>query len=157
MNRIDLARLRKAESLSQRKLAEMLDIKPSFLSAIENGRSRLPDDKLDKLRTIFGDHALEDFYVDDTAEPTVPPHTHIHDEGDSLTRLLNHFHNLAHKRSNDCDGREKVLTERIEFLSQRNDRLSDRLDTLREEVDALRNENLRLKEILIRNGLSYSD
>lgn len=156
MGRIDLVRFRKSEGVSQRKLAEMLDIKPSFLSAIENGRSRLPEDKVEKLYSIYGKEALEDFHIENSQEQVVPPHTHIHDEGDSLTQLLNHFHNLAHRRSGEHSNKEKELSERIESLTTRNDRLSNRLDDLRDEVDFLRTENLRLKELLLQHGISYS-
>ena len=156
MNRLDIARFRKTENLSQRKLADMLEIKPSFLSAIENGRSRLPEDKLEKLKSIFGEEMIGEFYIEESAEPVIPPHTHIHDETDSLTQLLNHFHNLAHQRSDDSSGKEKDLKKRIESLTIRNDRLSDRIDDLRDEVDSLRQENLRLKELLLNHGISYS-
>ncbi|MBD5370232.1 MAG: helix-turn-helix domain-containing protein [Bacteroides sp.] len=155
MSRIDIVRFRKSEGISQRKLADMLDIKPSFLSAIENGRSRMPDDKVEKLRSIFGEDAICGFYVDETMETPVPPHTHLHDEGDSLTQLLTHFHDLAHQRSGHNPGKEKELAERIEALTLRNDRLSSRLDDLRDEVDALRVENLRLKELLLQHGIPY--
>ncbi|MDE6559589.1 MAG: helix-turn-helix domain-containing protein [Muribaculaceae bacterium] len=155
MNRIDIVRLRKEEGINQRKLADMLEIKPSFLSAIENGRSRLPEDKLDKLKSIFGAEYIEDFYIEDIHEQIVPPHIHVNDQSDSITGLLNHFHNLAHQKSHDHSGKEKELSERIDTLTRRNDRLSERLDDLRDEVDALRLENFRLKELLIKNGISY--
>lgn len=155
MSRIDIVRFRKSQGVSQRALADMLDIRPSFLSAIENGRSRMPEDKLEKLRNIYGEHALDEYIFEENLEAAVPPHTHIHDEGDSLTQLLNHFHDLAHQRSSHSGANEKALTDRIDFLSLRNDRLSERLDDLREEVDSLRTENLRLKELLLKNGITY--
>lgn len=157
MSRIDLVKFRKAEGLSQRKLAEMLDIKPSFLSAIENGRSRLPEDKFEKMKSMFGEEYLVEFLEEESAGSLVPPHTHTHDESDSLAMLLNHFHDLAHRRGNNTEEKEKALTDRIELLTQRNDRLSTRLDDLRDEIDALRTENIRLKELLLKNGINYSD
>ncbi|MBD5172948.1 MAG: helix-turn-helix domain-containing protein [Bacteroidales bacterium] len=156
MSRIDIVRLRKSEGISQKKLADMLDIKPSFLSAIENGRSRMPDDKIEKLKSLFGTQTVERFLTEEREELSVPPHTHINDEGDALTQLLNHFHKLAHQKSDDGRAKERNLAERIDTLSLRNDRLSARLDDLREEVDRLRDENLRLKELLILNGIPYS-
>lgn len=158
MSRLDIVSLRKTEGLSQRKLAEMLEMKPSFLSAIENGRSRLPEDKLDRLKAIFGEPSIVRFLTPEHAPEThIPPHTHLHDEGDSLTQLLNHFHDLAHQRSASTDNNLRGLSDRLNLLSDRNDRLSARLDDLRDEVDSLRAENLRLKELLIKNGIPYSD
>ena len=153
MNRIDLVKLRKRAVMSQRELAELLQVRPSFLSAIENGKSRLPEEKMLRLKEIFEIDSFDGYMLDDEGETvTVPPHTHS-DPGDSITQLLNHFHSLAHRNDQATHDAESV--SRIDFLSKRNDRLSERVDELREKVDALREENLRLKELLIRNGIEY--
>ena len=155
MGRVDLVRLRRRAGISQRELAERLQVRPSFLSAIENGKSRLPDEKLDKIKEIFELDSLDDYMMDDYADSAVPPHTHTLDEGDTLTQLLNHIHDLAHKRDRSHAVVDADVLSRIEFLTRRNDRLSDRIDELREEIDDLREENLRLKELLIKNRIKY--
>lgn len=155
MKRIDFVRLRKHAGMSQRELADLLQVRPSFLSAIENGKSRMPDEKLDKIRDIFELDNLDDYMVDEHQEQTVPPHTHSMDQNDTLAQLLNHFHDLAHQREREHSGQDTDTLARIEFLSKRNDRLSERVDDLRDEVDALREENLRLKELLIKNCIQY--
>lgn len=152
MERIDLVRLRKQAMMSQRELADKLQVRPSFLSAIENGKSRIPDEKLEKLKIIFGVDNFDDYILESHDEVDyVPPHTH-NDPGDSLTQLLTHIHNLAHQ--NDSPRNEEAAT-RIDYLMRRNDRLSERVDELRERVDELIEENLRLKELLVRNGIQY--
>lgn len=155
MSRIDIARLRKNEGLSQRKLAEMLEIRPSFLSAIENGRSRLPEDKVEKIKTLFGTEIIEEYMYEECEENVVPPHTHLHDETDSLTQLLDKFHTLAHQRHNQPNDKVMELVTRLDKMSERNDRLSGKIDDLRDLVDQLRQENLRLKELLIKNQIQY--
>ncbi|MDE6510623.1 MAG: helix-turn-helix domain-containing protein [Muribaculaceae bacterium] len=155
MKRIDFVRLRKRAGMSQRELADHLQVRPSFLSAIENGKSRMPEEKLDKIKEIFELDSLDDYMVEEHAEQTVPPHTHAMDQNDTLAQLLNHFHDLAHQREREHSGQDADALERIEFLTKRNDRLSERVDDLRDEVDALREENLRLKELLLKNGIHY--
>lgn len=155
MSRIDLVRLRKRIGISQRELAEMLQVRPSFLSAIENGKSRLPEEKMDKIKEIFELDDLEDYIIDDTLENGVPPHSHISDQSESITQLLNHFHDLAHQRNKSQYDHDSETFSRIDFLLKRNERLSDRVDELRDEVDSLREENLKLKELLLKNGLTY--
>lgn len=154
MKRIDIVRLRKNAAMSQRELAELLQVRPSFLSAIENGKSRLPDEKLARIKEIFRLDDLEDYTLETEGElsATVPPHTHS-DTGDTFTQLLNHFHELAHK--NSAHHPDKEREQRIEFLTHRCDRLSERVDDLREQVDRLSNENLLLKELLIRHNIPY--
>lgn len=153
MGKIDLAKLRKRAGMSQKELAELLQVRPSFVSAIENGKSRVPEEKIERLKEIFELRDLDNYIIDDQPEIMVPPHTHHSDQSDALTQLLNHFHDLAHQRDHDKSSSE--LEERVEYLAKRNDRLSERIDTLRDEVDALRKENLLLKEKLIRNGIQF--
>lgn len=158
MNRLDIEKLRKSAGMSQRHLAELLQVRPSFLSAIENGRSRLPEDKFDKIKSIFPGENLDDFLISDEelAERSVPPHTHSPAEGgDALTQLLKHIHAQAHMMEGDTFGGDQADRGRIEELEQRNDRLSARVDDLRDQVDALREENFRLKELLTLNGIRY--
>lgn len=46
---IDIKQFRKSNKLTQKELAEYLDIPIPFLSAIENGRNRFPKERLIKL------------------------------------------------------------------------------------------------------------
>ncbi len=155
MSRVDFVRLRKRAGMSQRELADLLQVRPSFLSAIENGKRRIPEEKLDMIKEIFELDNLDEYLMDDHTEPVVPPHTHAIDQSDTLAQLLNHFHDLAHQKEREHPHPDLELSERIEYLSKRNDRLSERVDDLRDEVDTLRLENLRLKELLLKNGISY--
>lgn len=143
--------------LSQKELADMLSVRPSFLSAIENGRSRLPEEKLERMREIFKIDDLSEYMVEDKVEtvPVVPPHSHVAEGDDALTTLLKHIHAQAHMTDDLAKSRESELDERIGYLTERNDKLSDRLDDLREQVDRLREENFRLKELLTLNGIKY--
>lgn len=154
MKRIDIVRLRKNAGMSQRELAQLLQVRPSFLSAIENGKSRLPDEKLSRIKEIFGLEDLENYTMETAGDfsAVVPPHTHS-DTGDTFTQLLNHFHELAHK--NNTHHSDKETGQRIEFLTHRCDRLSERVDDLRDQVDRLSKENLFLKELLIRHNIPY--
>ncbi|MDE6704022.1 MAG: helix-turn-helix transcriptional regulator [Muribaculaceae bacterium] len=156
MERFDIAKLRKAAGISQRELAERLGIRPSFLSAIENGRSRLPEAQLEKIKQIFKINDLTEFIISETAEVSnvIPPHTHFGEEGNAIALFLQHIHNQAHQEAGNS-GRESVLEQRIDYLSERNDKLSARVDELRDKLDAVTDENYRLKLLLAANGISY--
>lgn len=138
MSRIDIVKLRKTAGMSQRDLAASLQVRPSFLSAIENGKSRLPDEKLDKIKEIFNLENFDGYILDDAADTVVASHSHVPP----------HTHILP-------PAPDSGALERIELLTKRNDRLSQRVDDLRDEVDRLREENLRLKELLVKNGIDY--
>ena len=155
MKRIDYAGLRKRAGMSQRELAALLQVRPSFLSAIENGKSRMPDEKLDKIKEIFELDSLEDYMMEDYSEQSVTHNIHPMNKNDTLAQLLNHFNDLAHQREREHSGQDAEKDARIDFLTKRNDRLSERIDALRDQVDTLREENIHLKEQLLKNGIQF--
>lgn len=160
MQRIDIARLRKDHGMSQRVLAEKLQIKQSFLSAIETGKSPLPTNKRLRLAEIFSDVDFCNYYIDGelTPEMDVMPDM-ARNEAGVLTQLLNYFHTQAHKESDKehlaMHARVDALQQRNDSLVERNEILQEKLDMLRVEIDALKTENFHLKEILLNNGLKY--
>ncbi len=160
--RLDLARLRKDLKISQKELASRLDVRQSFLSAVENGRSPLPADKRARLAELFPDIDLGRY------SGQTPGHDHSHSatsagaslpmdmafDGNVITQLFNHFHAQLHRES---DSAQQALLECVKSLERRNDALTERNDnlasyveTLRAEIDALRAENYRLKEQLLK-------
>lgn len=158
MERIDIAKLRKEAGISQRELADKLQIRPSFLSAIENGRSRLPEAQLEKIKQIFGISDFSEYLAEEQpkevpANTNVPPHSHFGEEGNAIALFLQHIHNQAHQESGHSN-REEILEQRVDYLSERNDRLSSRVDELRDQLDVMRDENYRLKLLLASNGIS---
>lgn len=155
MSRIDLVKLRKRAGMSQKELADLLQVRPSFLSAIENGKSRMPEEKLEKLMEIFELDSIDEYLIDETPEVVVPPHVHASDQSDTITMLLNQFHDLAHQRDKAHGKPDSDIEARLDYLTKRNDRLSERIDDLRDEVDNLRKENLSLKELLLKNGIQF--
>lgn len=157
MKKIDLVKLRKSTGMSQKELASRLSVRQSFLSAIENGRSRLPAEKMSMIKEIFDIEDFTPYLIDsDEEDQSVPPHSHVGDENDSIAAILRHIHAQAHKDERNRHGSGKELQDRLEYLTHRNDRLSDRLDDLRDEVDRLREENYRLKELFTLNGIKFN-
>lgn len=167
--RFDLARLRKKLNLSQKELAEKLGIRQSFLSAIETGKSPLPADKRLMLAKLSEPESLEDYIIENSAEST---HGHNQQnfgamsETGMLKELLNYFHTQAHR---DQDKHHENMHLQLDSFQHRNDRLqkkndeltdkiqnlSDLVEQLRTELHSTRTENLHLKELLIKNNISY--
>lgn len=70
-NFIDLAAFRKANNMSQEDLAELLGTSRGFISMIESGRSKLPEDKL---QSIYDSAAKNTFYF---LEPLCPAYARL--------------------------------------------------------------------------------
>ena len=159
MIRIDIAKLRKMAGLTQRELAEKIEIHQSFLSSIENGRSRLPENKLQKIKDVLGIDNIDDYIIENQEHDKafIAQAQHLQDckNNDSISKLLEHFHAISHQNNKDIKHNEAKLHDRIETLSYRNEKLSHRVDELRETIDSLRDENYRLKELLLNNSISF--
>lgn len=158
MSRIDLLKIRKATGISQKELAEKLAVRPSFLSAIENGRSRFPDEKIERLKEILLIGDLTPYTIEEEAEHSadvVPPHTHTSDETDAIANLLKHIHAQAHKEDDSAKNREMELRARIEYLTERADRQTERIEALLVKLETLLNENMRLKNLLLSNHIEF--
>ena len=70
---IDLREFRRANHLTQDELGEYLGIKKSFISKVENGKEKLPDDKFQKL--VNNDRGWDTTYL------YVGTGDHIHQTG----------------------------------------------------------------------------
>lgn len=166
----DLTLLRKKLNLRQKDLASMLNIKQSFLSAIENGKSRLPEEKEAMLLSLFDNSVLEEVIVETHSNRGVSQVAQP-DMQDTMgtamiKELLNYFHTQAH-RDQDAHHEQMHLQidefqERNNQLMKKNDELHDKIDRLSEKIEALnrelystRDENLRLKKLLIDNNIPY--
>lgn len=168
----NIARLRKSLGLNQKELAAKLEIKQSFLSAIENGKSPLPADKERKLANLFPGVNLSDFLerndADSASEGAHSTHRKpvMPSESGMIKELLTYFHSQAHKEKdehhellhmqmNSFQERNDRLTEKNEKLQEKNEALAARIDEMRDELLAVRSENLRLKELLMANKIPY--
>lgn len=158
MPRLDIARLRKDRGMSQSELARHLQITQSFLSAIENGKSPLPPEKESRLLEILSPEDLDRYRIETAAAgQREKPGKGIGDmsEGDLIGRLLNKFHEQAHRQDASAEHHHEhhhriemleetnaALLRRIDSLMERNDRLAADNDALRRRIDTLQEELL---------------
>lgn len=161
MSRIDIARLRKDNGMSQGELASQLQITQSFLSAIENGKSPLPLEKESKLCEIFGLSNLND-YSRGKNEHKDERKVNDMTDSDLFNQLLNRFHKQAHSledethhhshhmKIDDLQSKLDKMFERNDKLMERNEKLSEDNDRLRKELDARRNEIENLRQEIYR-------
>ena len=163
----DVKAIRKHLRLSQKEMSEKLGIRQSFLSAIETGKSPLPADKAQMLRMMLPDNDIDNFTLQsDTA--TATPHQTVtileNGETNMFKELLNYFHNQAHREQDEhhinmhrqldtMQERIDRLTEKNDALVTKNEQLAAKVESLREELHISKTENLRLKELLLSNGI----
>lgn len=168
--RYDVAKLRKELGLNQKELAAAIGIKQSFLSTIENGKSNMPADKLERLALLCQPRSLDDYIMEPAdSSSAADHHQHSHTsqvETLALRDLLNYFHSQAHKEQ---DEHHAMMHRQLHSLQERNDRLTEKndhlqqkiedsqskLEEVRSELQRAQTEILRLKTLLLNHGLSF--
>lgn len=166
MPRIDIARLRKDNGMSQSDLAQMLQITQSFLSAIENGKSPLPPEKEARIAEIFGLKNLDNYMIESRPGESLQKNLEEMSGGEIFGQLLNRLHDQAHKKNGDAEhhhehhehiahleSRNATISQHIDTLASRNyellqivNNLLKRNDELLQRIDSLASANDRLRD-----------
>lgn len=159
MARFDLARLRKTLKITQKELAETLNITQGFLSSVENGRNPFPDDRVDDLRKAYPQIDLSDY--EGMPEPKSASsigsdnwfsQIHVNDP-----ETFKAFMEFVSHRNNADEATAQDTAVKLTQCQERLMSLSDELEKTRKEKYNLMEENLRLKDLLRKNGIEYSE
>lgn len=108
---IDLKAFRKANGLTQAEVAQYLSVSAPFITRVETGANKLPDDKLQKL--INNDKGWDVTYLISNNESG----DHIHQNGgkNNIGKITYDSENEALRRENE------ILRQRVEEMMQRNE------------------------------------
>lgn len=173
MKKFQLTRFRKDQKMSQKDLAKALCITQGFLSSIENGRSPLPQGKLDMLVELFDVKNINDYMVDDGEltdvaenESAPIPTTQQLSQSQVMNSVL---------KWNSDEVMKKLITvvedtikdavvkkqddKRSEYAeaTKRADHLASELDKARAENFKLSKRELAYQKLLMKHGIDFSE
>lgn len=164
MTTYDLTKFRRDFNLTQKQLAEALNVTQGFLSSVENGYTPFPEERRKDLESQFPDVDLNDYRVqnDDIDDLNDLPIMKMRKRFKHfITRSINDGDITDDSDSKDIDKvqtPDKVhaleaamdgLKIENESLKTKNDELRDKLHETRNQVFELQNEILRLKSLLL--------
>ena len=172
---LDLQRIRKEFGVTQKALADMLNINQSFLSNIENGRSPLPADKREKILETFNISRPEEYTIDtptpynikNVQRSIIGGNKFMNNssaESSSIIAEVRKMLEMYFGNSGDSENIQVILADqleqsskRISKLEEKNEKLYEKNDHLRERLDEVKEEVLRLRRILAENGIEYEN
>lgn len=159
MARIDLPRLRKTKKMTQRQLAEALGLSQGFMSSVESGRNPFPDERVDDLQKIFPDEDFEQYPMAAPQRPTQAIGSFNEDSEININNpeTLKTLLAYATKQSREVDNIVQTNGAEAKEYQERLLRLSDELEKCRKERYEFMEENLKLKDLLRRNNIDYSN
>lgn len=167
MARYRLLELRKEHGKTQKKLAEELGITQGFLSSVENGRNPFPDERVEDLRKAFPGVDLTEYEVGEDDYPryleTIGSNNKFSEVRINDPETLRQMLELLERVNRDTDKAKNSDEDEIKRLREENARLSRQLDEQRTKYDECRDRELelnreiwRLREILLSNGIPYT-
>lgn len=110
---VDIKNFRKANNLKQQELAEYLGTTRSFISLIETGRSKLPDEMLAKLLTNNKGWDTSALTIDDAPKSLTATST-----GGGNASVNIGSHNKVSASSELWEVKVQALNDKIELLKQ---------------------------------------
>lgn len=131
MKVIDIKAFRKANNLTQSELGEYLGCEKAFISAVENGRSKLPKDKLTLL--------LVNPYGWDTTMLTQSEVSQT-SNGDNTIQVSGNnvdMRNINQSKSTGGAERIKELEQRVAELTEDKRKLQDLVDKMQAQITKL--------------------
>ncbi len=166
MARYDFQRLRKDHGITQKQLADKLNLSQGFLSSVEKMRNPFPDERVQDLISVFPDTDLSEYELSDApnSDNSVGSHNKYADIDINDPSILKQLLNIVAKVSDESEeARKDELTE-AEDWRRRYDKAILDLDALRSERDKMMKENyelrveiFRLKELLMKHHIDYDE
>lgn len=156
MARYDLKKLRAAYKITQKELADKLNITQGFLSSVEKWRNPFPDERIDDLQRVFPDADLTDYEVPEAEVQKIIGSNNSSSEFDiNDPEILKQAMVLATSAGTTLEKAREDAVRDAKYWRERYDALEEETKKLRTENADLREEVWRLKELLLENGISY--
>ena len=156
MARYDLKKLRAAYKLTQKELADKLNVTQGFLSSVEKWRNPFPDERIDDLQSVFPDADLSDYEVpEEKVKEMVGNDNMASDLNINDPEVLKQAMSLASAAGVTMEKAREDAVRDAKYWRERFDELEKEAKKLRTDNAELREEIWRLKELLLENGISY--
>lgn len=146
--KFDLKRLRTDLKLKQTELADALNLPQSSVSSMEKGKTRIHQDTIDKLESIYNVTNIEDYYIEDEHP------VYINNEGASGSN--NGYKNLSISPvdiETMYKTRIEMMIEELRESNERTKRMEERYDIVTQEKSKLQERIIKLLMLCAKNGI----
>lgn len=156
MARYDLKKLRTAYKITQKELADKLNVTQGFLSSVEKWRNPFPDERIDDLQSVFPDADLEAYEVpEDKVKEMIGSGNSSSEVDINDPEVVKHAMSIASAAGASLEKSREDAVREMKYWRDRYDELEKETKQLRSDNSDLREEVWRLKELLLENGISY--
>ena len=156
MARYDLKKLRTAYKITQKELADKLNVTQGFLSSVEKWRNPFPDERIDDLQSVFPDADLEAYEVpEDKVKEMIGSGNSSSEVDINDPEVVKQAMSIVTAAGVSLEKSREDAVREMKYWRDRYDELEKETKQLRSDNSDLREEVWRLKELLLENGISY--
>ena len=156
MARYDLKKLRTAYKITQKELADKLNVTQGFLSSVEKWRNPFPDERIDDLQRVFPDADLEAYELPEEKVKEMIGSGNSSSEVDiNDPEVVKQAMSIASAAGVSLEKSREDAVREMKYWRDRYDELEKETKQLRSDNSDLREEVWRLKELLLENGIYY--
>ncbi len=156
MARYDLKKLRTAYKITQKELADKLNVTQGFLSSVEKWRNPFPDERIDDLQSVFPDADLEAYEVpEDKVKEMIGSGNSSSEVDINDPEVVKQAMSIASAAGVSLEKSREDAVREMKYWRDRYDELEKETKQLRSDNSDLREEVWRLKELLLENGIYY--
>lgn len=158
MAKYDIKKFRNEHGITQKALAEILKVTQGFLSGVENYNSLFPAERKQYLLDAFPEVDFEQYRLPDDDKEDGKVKKVNSDNSDSLIDvndpdLMKKFIDLIRDELKRDKGDTGRITQDLMTLMDKNAQLMAKIEELQEKNYESQNEILRLKGLLLDNGI----
>lgn len=161
MAKYDIKKFRNEHGITQKALAEIMKVTQGFLSAVENYNSLFPSERKQYILDAYPEVDFEKYRLPDDDPKDGRGGKINSDNDDSVIKIndpevIKKFIDLVRDelKSDKCDSKEAGhMTQDIMSLLDKNAQLMARIEELQERNFEHLNEIIRLKTLLLENGI----
>lgn len=156
MARYDLKRLRTEHKITQKDLADKLNVTQGFLSSVEKWRNPFPDERIDDLQAVFPTADLSTYEIPESEVQRMIGNNNSSSEFDiNDPEVVKQAMTLASAAGATLEKAREDAVRDAKYWRDRYEGLEDEAKKLRSDNIEFREEIWRLKELLLENGISY--
>lgn len=164
MAKFNLSQLRKDVGITQKDLADILEVSQGFMSSVESGRNPFPEERIGKLIAAFPSINLDMYRMVETNANKLVTNSYnnqspvnINDKEliNSIFEQVNKATALKNKEIERMQEELVSLRKSYQGLVETSEKQRAAIDDYQQKIFALNDENMKLRMTLLENGIKF--
>lgn len=164
MAKFNLSQLRKDVGITQKDLADILEVSQGFMSSVESGRNPFPEERIGKLIAAFPSINLDMYRMAETNSDKSVTNSYNNQSPININdkELINFIFEQVNKATAMKNKQLETMQEELVSLRksyhglvETSEKQRAAIDDYQQKIFALNDENMKLRMTLLENGIKF--